>query len=327
MPEEWDWIQLTSEEWLKGELKVMYNDRLEFESDELDLLTFDWEDIQQVRTAQTLQIRFPGDVEATGRLYINGEIVRVIGETEQEYARSGIVSIAPGSPREIDYWSGKISLGANAREGNTNVVEVNSSAKIQRRTVHSRLVFDYMGNFNRTEDVNVADNHRVSGGWDKFVTDRFYWTVVFAEYFRDRFQNIAHQGTLGAGVGYTLRDTARTDWSAGGGPAVQYREFDSVEEGAPDSETTPALVASTDYDLEMAKWLDYNFSYRFQITSKEAGRYNHHLVTGFETEVTSLIDFDITFVWDRIEYPQPDEEGNIPQSDDFRLIVALGLEW
>jgi hypothetical protein len=38
LPEGFDWIQLTSGEWLKGELKVLYNDSLEFDSDELDLL-------------------------------------------------------------------------------------------------------------------------------------------------------------------------------------------------------------------------------------------------------------------------------------------------
>ena len=39
--ETFDWIQLTSGEWLKGELKVLYNYKLEFDSDELDLLTFE----------------------------------------------------------------------------------------------------------------------------------------------------------------------------------------------------------------------------------------------------------------------------------------------
>ena len=36
-----DWIQLKSGEWLKGDLKAMYNYSLEFESDELDRLELD----------------------------------------------------------------------------------------------------------------------------------------------------------------------------------------------------------------------------------------------------------------------------------------------
>ena len=37
-PDEFDWIQLTSGEWLKGDFKVMYDYVIEFDSDELDLL-------------------------------------------------------------------------------------------------------------------------------------------------------------------------------------------------------------------------------------------------------------------------------------------------
>ena len=32
-----DWVQLNNKEWLMGEIKSMYNDNLEFDSDNLDL--------------------------------------------------------------------------------------------------------------------------------------------------------------------------------------------------------------------------------------------------------------------------------------------------
>ena len=37
--DKFDWIQLTSGEWLKGELKFLYDFQVEFDSDKLDLLT------------------------------------------------------------------------------------------------------------------------------------------------------------------------------------------------------------------------------------------------------------------------------------------------
>jgi hypothetical protein len=45
MPDEFDWVQLVCGEWLKEEIKVMYQDSLEFGSEELILLTLDLEDI------------------------------------------------------------------------------------------------------------------------------------------------------------------------------------------------------------------------------------------------------------------------------------------
>ena len=41
-----DWIQLRSGEWLKGQFKVMQDRKLEFDSEELKDLTFDWKDIR-----------------------------------------------------------------------------------------------------------------------------------------------------------------------------------------------------------------------------------------------------------------------------------------
>jgi hypothetical protein len=42
-PDKFGWIQLTSDEWLKGELVALYDDALEFDSEEMEELTLDWE--------------------------------------------------------------------------------------------------------------------------------------------------------------------------------------------------------------------------------------------------------------------------------------------
>ena len=55
LPDEFDWIQLTSGEWLKGEIKRLYERKLEFDSVKLDLQEFDWKDVKQVRGASNFQ--------------------------------------------------------------------------------------------------------------------------------------------------------------------------------------------------------------------------------------------------------------------------------
>ena len=49
-PDKFDWVQLTNGEWLKGEIIVLYDGNLEFDSDELDLQTFDLDDVQHIRS-------------------------------------------------------------------------------------------------------------------------------------------------------------------------------------------------------------------------------------------------------------------------------------
>ena len=103
-----------SGEWLRGELKVLYDKKPEFDSDELDLQKFDWEDVKQVRGHQIFGARFEGPITVVGFLLVTENKAYVtVGEKRQEFERSKLIAIAPDEPKEINYWSAKITLGFN----------------------------------------------------------------------------------------------------------------------------------------------------------------------------------------------------------------------
>jgi len=325
---EWDWIQTTSGEWLKGKLIEMYDDNLEFDSDEFDEVSLEWKKVQQVRTAGVMQIGLLHGVAAIGKLVIDGDTVRVIGDDgEQTFARADVITIAAGAPKEINHWSAKVMLGLNARQGNTDVTEATTDARFTRRTVRSRLDLDYIANFNDTEGEQVANNHRVKLDWNVYISDRLYASPLVFEWFRDPFQNIDHRETLGAGVGYELIHTPKTDWEVSGGPGYQKTTFDSVAVGSENPEDTPALIVGTVLDIELTRWMDLFYEYRFQIVNEKAGQYNQHMLTSFETDLTKRLDFDVTFVWDRIEKPRENDAGLTPAKDDFKLTIGVTLDW
>jgi putative salt-induced outer membrane protein YdiY len=327
MPEKYDWIQLTSDEWLKGEFIVMYDDELEFDSDEMDLQQFDLEDVREVRTAQVMQVGLESGELLIGKLFIDGEVVRVMGEQDRRIRRTEILSITAGAPKEINFWSGKVTLGLNVRRGNSDVIEANGSAKFRRRTVRNRVVIDYLGTYNLAEEILSSNNHRASLVWDRFLNRRLFVKPGYFEWFKDPFQNISHRETVGFGAGYELLDTPKHDWTISGGPAYQQTTFESVEAGTPDAESTPAFVFGSALDIELTDWLDYMWQYRIQIVNEISGKYNHHFVMGFETEVTRLLDFDIKMIWDRIQNPRPAEDESVPLQDDYRLVVGLVFDW
>jgi putative salt-induced outer membrane protein YdiY len=326
-PDKFDWIQIVSDEWLKGEIIAMYDDSLEFDSDELDELTFDFEDVKKIRSTGTMQVGLVDGGVAIGQLFLDGDEVRVVGDQEQKVERSQILSITSGAPREKNYWSGKVSAGANFRQGNTDQVETNGHMGFMRRTVKNRMSLDYLANFSRTDDTTLSDNQRATVGWDRFVSDRFFLSPVLGEYFRDPFQNIAHRYTIGAGAGYQIIDTSKIDWQASVGLAYQNTRFDDVLEGDPTSASTPTLVASTLYDHELSGSVDLTLQYRFFVVNEESGQYTHHFVTGFEFDLIGSLDFDVTFVWDRIEKPRQNSDGTFPKKDDYRLNLALGFDF
>lgn len=325
MPDDYDWIKLTSGEWLKGEIVSMIDDTLEFDSDKLDLLELDWEDVEEIRSAEVMQVLTTGREVKTGKLLLEGDRVLVLGE-EAPFERSQVITITAGEPKEINYWAAKVTVGSNLRQGNSDLGESSARVRIHRLTARNRVRLDYLGNYNTALEEVTANNHRASLGWDKILTDRFFVLPVVGEYFRDPFQNISRRLTLGTGVGYDLIDTARVDWRLMGGPGYQETRFETVDPEGSASESTPVLFGSTVADVEITSAIDFNYEYRFQIVNEASGTYNHHMVTGLEFELTSRLDFDVTLIWDRIEDPRPDSDGGTPEPDDFQLILGLGLD-
>ena len=254
------------------------------------------------------------------------ELRTAAGDTTQEFKKDEVLTITAGAPKEINFWSMKVFAGIILRSGNSDVREINVQANFKRRTIHNRIAIDFIANQNTTESVEVSNNQRANLTWDKFLTDRFFVKPVFAEFLRDPFQNIDLRATIGAGFGYQLIDLPKVDWEISGGPGYQNTRFDSFSPGNPESEDTPALVVGTTADWDITKWMEFDGSYRAQFVNEQSGTYNHHLVASFETDITSLIDFDVSFIWDRIQDPRPDQAGIVPDQDDFRTTIGLTFD-
>jgi hypothetical protein len=250
-----------------------------------------------------------------------------VGEERREFERSQLVAIAPGAPREINYWSGKLSIGLNLASGNTEQTQYSAIGDIKRRTSKTRFVTDYLGNFTKTEGVQTVNNQRVNTYFDIFKTRKYFFRPFFGEYFRDPIKNIGSRVTLGAGMGYHIIDNSKTEWDVSGGLAYQTTRFDSVEPGQDSSESTPAFVAGTYLNRELTKTVDFDFHYEFQIINEASGSYTHHFVAALETELTVWLDFDVSFVWDRTKDPTPEADGTVPKPDDFYLIFSLGIDF
>ena len=327
MPDDFDWVQLDSDEWLKGTIEVMYQNTLEFDSEELDSLELDWSDLKQIRSAQVLQVRATGNRVAVGKVLLEDGEIRVLGESETRFPRDEVISVTAGAPREINYWAARATLGVTARQGNTDQVDANTSVSVQRRTIENRIRVDYAANYSRTDDLETTNNQRVNFNWDRFVTDRVFLRPVTGEYYRDPFQNLAHRLTAGTGIGYQVLDTPKTTWEVSTGPGYRYIRYDEVEPGESSTERSWLLFAGTSLDHELRDWIDLTYEYSFQVTSEAAGLYTHHMVGGLQIELTDQLDLDLSLTWDRVEKPQPASDGTLPEKDDWRYVIGLGWEF
>jgi len=352
-PDGFDWVQLKSGEWLKGRIKAMQDDQLEFDSEELDDITYDWKDVRQLRTAQRMDLRLEGLGEEaekskgksrnkglfgarlpetgttlTGLVTVTPTEVRVVdGVVHTIVPRARLQGLAPGGSREIDYWSGNASVGLTLRSGNQDQVDYSAIFHLQRRTASTRLKLDYIGNVSRIADVESANDHRANLQFDVWLSGRLYLIVPWFEYYRDPFQNLNSRVTAGAGLGYDLVDESDVEWSVSIGPGRQWITYTSAQPGEPLETEAGALTVSSRFDWDITKDLELTLEYRGQLTKEEVGETTHHFNGTLSIDITKSIDLDVSFIWDRISEPKAGEDGIVPEPDDYRLIFGLGLDF
>lgn len=324
------WIQLVSGEWVKGEVIAMYHDKLKFDSDKLGMLSISWTDITTMHAAGEFGVFTESSGKVEGKIdRINEQVILTTAEGQQLFSALDIVSIAPASDEQTSFsqWSAEASIGYSVRQGNSDESEFNASGNLQKRSAASRIIVDYIGYVSVKDDNETANNHRMTGVYDEFVSRRFFWRPFQGELFVDKIQNIDHRTTISGGFGYRILDEDDVEWDVSTTLGYQITYFGSVEAGENSNERTPAFTAATTYDKELTHWLDWKTQMQITLVNDVSGRYTHHLVSTISSEITKYIDLDFSVVWDRIEKPRADEDGVVPKNDDYRMVVGIGVEY
>ncbi|HWW00203.1 MAG TPA: hypothetical protein VNZ64_10950, partial [Candidatus Acidoferrum sp.] len=129
-----DWIQLRSGEWLRGHLKYVQERKVEFDSDELKDLSLDLKNVRQIYSAKPLFMKFEGRDPIYGTVVISNDVVQVLGPEQVSLPRDQLTGITRGGTKEINFWSGKASIGLNFQSGNSRQATYSASAELARRT-------------------------------------------------------------------------------------------------------------------------------------------------------------------------------------------------
>ncbi len=332
--DKFDWIQLYSKEWLKGEIITLYNFVLEFDSEELGLLEIDWDDVRQLRSAGRVGLQVEklddslGSITDVGKLILfENQALLVNQESTKSYARSRIISLAEPGDSELELWKGEIAFGANIQSGNSDLVGANLKFSTLRRTTKSRLRIDYHGNFSRAEGVQITNNGRLRSNFDLFKTAKSFWRVYDAEILQDEFKNIDGQLSLATSIGYKPIRNSSTELELTGGVGSQITRFVSVEPGESIETTSPFITIGVEYETDLNNWVEFELDYSLQVVNEKIGRNTHLLVTTLTTDITRDLELYVSFVWDRVKNPQKDENGITPKEDDYKLVFGISYEY
>jgi putative salt-induced outer membrane protein YdiY len=327
-PKKYDWIRLTSGEWLKGDVLSMRNDKFEFDSDEMDEQSFDWEDIAELRSSRKYTYVFADRTSLVGTaLILDNEVVISVDGEARVLKRADLMSIVPAGTRERERWDGKLSLGFAFRRGNTNQTDVTYQAYVRRRDALTRFRLDLNGAFGKVEEVETINDYGSTLKLDLFLSPRFYITPVAVILYHDKFQNIDVQLTPGAGVGYRAlkKKKAEMDLELAGG--YQYTRYISVEAGADQEKRSGAMIPRIRLETDPLKDVDLDLLYLAAITLPDPEDTTMHGEVILSVEITKVFDLDVSWIWDRVQIPQPNEDGTVPKKDDVKLTVGIGIDF
>jgi putative salt-induced outer membrane protein YdiY len=323
-----DWIRLTSGEWLKGDIISMRDDKFEFDSDEMDEQNFDWEDIAELRSARKYTYVLTDRTALIGTaLILDKDVVISVNGEDRVLKRADLMSIIPAGEKERDRWDGKMSLGLAFRRGNTNQTDLTYQAFVRRRDALTRVRLDLNGALGEVDGEQTVNNHRTTLKIDLFVSPRFYITPLSVILYHDKFTNIDIQVTPAAGVGYhaVKRKKAEIDLELAGG--YQYTRFSSVEEGADEEKRSGAILPTIRIETDPLKAVDFDLLYQAGITVPDPGDTTMHGEVILSIEITKIFDLDVSWIWDRVQSPEPNADGTVPKQDDVKLTVGIGIDF
>jgi len=155
-----DWVRMVSGEWLKGEMKRMRDDNLEFDSDKLDMQNIDFADVTHVHSPVVNTYVFDDRISVTGRAVITPD--RIIVETDEgteTFPRSELESIVAGGEREKDWWSMKLRFGLTLNKGNTDQLTYDIKFNTRREDKMTLLDLTYNAAFGRTGGSQNVNRH------------------------------------------------------------------------------------------------------------------------------------------------------------------------
>ena len=323
-----DWIRLSSGEWLWGTIDLMRDESLEFDSEEMDVVTIDWVDVVEIRSARVMTyVRLDGSV-VTGTSTMKDDTV-LIDTTEGviEIPRLQITSILEGKPTERNFWSAKVGVDLSTRTGNTNQKDLGARIFIKREAARSRIDIRYQGNFSKTNDVENIRNNRGNIEWKVFLSRKFFISPVKLEFFSDKFQNIDWRLTAGVGIGYYLTRSSKADWFVELGGSYQDTRWRSVEPGEDLEESNGSLPFRTTLETDITKKIELTAEYGVQIGLGHEPNHIHHTFVMFEIDIWGDIDFDMSVTWDHVTRPKTNAEGITPLKDDVATYFGLSIDF
>ncbi|MFT7683689.1 MAG: putative salt-induced outer membrane protein YdiY, partial [Moritella dasanensis] len=176
-------------------------------------------------------------------------------------------------------------------------------------------------------NVQTDENHRFLATYDVYSDKDLFFRPLDFSFYRDPLQNINSRINVGMGIGYQFIDDGDQALEMNLGPSFLYTKYEYADAQLNSSDESLAVSLTVDYEREIHDQIDFELSYKITATESETGGYLQNAKLNFDIELTDVLDFDISFFWDRVNNPQLDIDGILLEKNDFRIAFGLGVSF
>ena len=203
-----------------------------------------------------------------------------------------------------------------------------ATMRVRRLTPRTRGLLDYFGNYGQVQSIETINNTNLSVSFDVLVSSGFFINPATVNFSQDPFQNIDLRATLAAGVGYVIMRDGDVDWEVGISGGYRSTQYVSVEVGEDSKSGNGTLIPYTLMEWDITGDLEFLFDFRAELGLPDTSDSFYHSRLAFTLDILGdVLEFDVALVWDRAQSPKPDIDGNVPEQDDLRTTVGIGLDF
>jgi len=325
--DEKDWAQLASGEWLRGNIERMRDGSMEFNSDEIKLITYDWKKVRELHSPRANTYNFTDGTDLVGPAMINEEFVVV--QTVDGLVtrpRAELQAIIEHTRRERNYWSTVLRLGLSGNAGNTENLTLNAFWQLVREDTLTRAAITYDGTFGKANRAEVANRHLAGGDVDIFVHPIIYVKALTGQLLYDKFQNIRLRATPATGVGFHLITTYVVNWDLEFAPAgYQYLSLLDPAATVENPQSDGYMMFRMFTDIDFTDDIQLLLEWRTNLVYTTIGNTNHIGSLDFTVRVTTLLHLNTSFLYLRTEDPFPRSDGTVPKKNDYQIVFGVSL--
>ncbi len=220
---------------LNGEVIKKEKGSLIFKTSYAGTIKIKWEQIKTLETNKPIQIMLTTDEIISTHLLEN--VAQIINQTVSEETKKRIFNTQNVRYINPEPWQlnqgYKVAANANfsvkVQQGNTDKSELEIDGNLEFRDTDDRYTFAGQIENDHTKDQKTADNWKLSGKYDYFVSKKRYYGLELS-FERDTFTDLRLRTTLGPHIGHQFFESTPINLRAELGLSKVYEDFIEVED-------------------------------------------------------------------------------------------------